>query len=876
VTGAAHAAPRVRPVTVEHHRDPFGIGEPEPRLSWVTETDAVGWSQQAYEIEITSPRGRATTGRVASAEQALVAWPADPLVSRERRSVRVRVWGVDGDPSGWSPPVEIETGLVDPALWSARMVAPALPPAGSAGEPAALLRGEFVAGSDVVRARLRATAHGVMTVRVNGAPVGEDVLHPGWTSYHHRLRYRTYDVTALVREGANAIGVHLADGWYRGYLGFAGLREVYGDRTAALVQLELEHSDGRLTVVGTDGTWRSSLGPVTRADLYQGESYDPRREQPGWAEPEFDDAAWSPTTPVALDTSTLVAPDGPAVRRTDALPVAEVLVTPAGRTVLDFGQNLVGRLRVAVPAGTGTIRLRHAEVLEDGELGTRPLRGASATDEVALADAPFDWEPEFTFHGFRYAEVTGWPGPIEPEAFRAIVLHTDLRRLGTFETSDPLLSRLHENIVWGMRGNFLDVPTDCPQRDERLGWTGDLQVFAPAASFLYDTAGMLTGWLADLAVDQHADGNVPVYVPWADVDPGLPPLGAEAGWGDAATIVPWTLFERFGDAGLLRRQWRSMTAWLGALEARAGSALDFASGGFSFGDWLDSAAPDDQPWAARLPWQAVATAYLARSAAIVRDAAVVLGETETAARCADLFDRAAERYRAEYVTATGRAAFPSQTAYALGLRFGLLLPEQRAHAGALLAAQVADDGFRIGSGFLGTPLVTDALADTGHGATAWRLLLQTECPSWLYAVTMGATTVWERWNSMLPDGSINPGDMTSFNHYAFGAVADFLHRRVGGLAPAEPGYRRLRIAPLPTPELDWARTAHETPYGAASVSWTLHGDEFAMEVVVPPSTDAEVLLPDGSPAVTVPSGTHRFSCAFAPQQAAAVAETFAS
>lgn len=853
-------------MTIEHHTEPLGIGESTPRVSWVTSADATGWTQAAYELA----SGTETTGRVESAEQVLVDWPFAALASRERREVRVRVWGADGSASDWSAPVAVEAGLLDPALWSAAMIAPQLPEPGAGGEPAALLRGEVELPDGVVGARIRATAHGVMTLSLNGSPVGDDVLHPGWTTYATRLRYRTWDVTDAVRPGPNAIGVHLADGWYRGYLGFGGRRGVYGDTTAALVQLEVALADGTVRVFGTDRAWRSTLGPVTRADLYMGETYDARRAMPGWDEPGFDDAGWHPVTVVAFDAATLVAPDGPAVRRTDILPVVEVLTTPTGRTVLDFGQNLVGRVRVRMPAaepGT-TVTLRHAEVLEGGELGTRPLRAARATDEIVSDGTEFTYEPAFTFHGFRYAEVTGWPGIVDPGAFEAVVTHTDMRRLGAFESSDPLLTRLHENVVWGMRGNFLDVPTDCPQRDERLGWTGDLQVFAPTAAYLYDTAGMLTGWLKDLAADQFEDGNVPVYVPWFVADEKMPPLDAEAGWGDAATVVPWTLYERYGDAGVLRRQWASMKAWTDRFAARGGEDLAFSSG-FSFGDWLDSAAPDDQPWAARLPWRPVAVAYLAQSARIMRDAAAVLGEREDEARYGELFERAARRFREEYVTPTGRAAFASQTAYALGIRFGLLDDAQRAHAGDLLAQQVLADGFRIGSGFLGTPHVCDALADTGHGATAWELLMQRECPSWLYAVTMGATTIWERWNSMLPDGSINPGDMTSFNHYALGAVADFLQRRVAGLAPAAPGYRRIRIAPLPSPHLTWARAAHETPYGRAAVSWTLQGDEFALQVTVPPSTEAEILLPDGSDAVTVSSGTHAFACRFeAPQPVA--------
>jgi len=435
-------------------------------------------------------------------------------------------------------------------------------------------------------------------------------------------------------------------------------------------------------------------------------------------------------------------------------------------------------------------------------------------------------------------------------------VHTDLRRTGTFGCSDPDVERLHENVVWGMRGNFLDVPTDCPQRDERLGWTGDLQVFAPTASFLYDTAGMLRSWLADLAVEQLEDhaGIVPMYVPFL---PLLPfPLQADVGWGDAAVVVPWVLYQRTGDVGLLADQWTSMTAWIDAFAGRAGADLDFPEGGFSFGDWLDTAAPPDNPAAARTPWQCVATAYLARSARTVAQAAEVLGRDGT--RFTDLAERAAARFRAEYVTPNGRVAYPSQTAYSLALEFDLLTPAQRERAGQLLAEQVLKDGFHIASGFLGTPLVTDALTHAGELSTAYELLLQRENPSWLYPVTMGATTIWERWDSMLPDGSINPGDMTSFNHYALGAVADWLHRSVAGLAPAAPGYRRLRVEPRPGPGITSAAATHETPYGTAAVSWSVKGTAFGLDVTVPPNTTAEIALPDGSDVLEVGPGRHTF------------------
>ncbi|WP_448628348.1 family 78 glycoside hydrolase catalytic domain [Geodermatophilus sp. URMC 64] len=851
----------VLPVTFEHHREPFGIGEPRPRLSWVVRTELPGWRQAAYELEIAPEDGAPwSSGRIDSADSVLVPWDAPALASRERRTVRVRVWGEEaGEDSAWSEDAVVEAGLLSASDWSATLVQPVLPEPGGTGEPVALLRREFTLDKPVVRARLYATAFGIYEAELDGATVGDHVLAPGWTSYRHRLRYQTHDVTALLAEGTHALGVTLADGWYRGHLGFTGGRHLYGDRTGAFLQLEVDHPDGTRTVVTTDGSWRSTLGPETRADIYKGETVDFRRDLPGWSSPGFDDAGWTPVEVGELDVTTLVAPTGPPVRRIETVPAQQVFTSPSGKTLVDFGQNLVGRIRFSLPdAPAGTeITVRHAEVLEHGELGTRPLRKADATDVIVLdGQGPRTWEPRYTFHGFRYAEVEGWPGELGTGDLEAVVVHTDMRPTGTFTCSDPDVTKLHENVVWGMRGNFVDLPTDCPQRDERLGWTGDLEAFVPTATFLFDTAGMLRSWLADLAVEQleDLDGIPPLYVPWI---PLLPfPVQAEAGWGDAAVVVPWTLYETHGDARLLADQWPSMTAWLDVFSRAAGPDLDFPGVPFMLGDWLDPAAPPDRPGDARTPWPLVATAYLARSARIMAQAAEVLGHDGS--EYAALAERVAERFRSEYVTPNGRVAYPAQTAYALALECDLLTPEQRGHAGRLLAGQVLADGFHIGTGFLGTPFVTDALVDAGEVATAYELLLQRESPSWLYPVTMGATTVWERWDSMLPDGSINPGEMTSFNHYAYGAVADWLHRTVAGLAAAEPGYRKLRIAPRPGPGITSAAATHETPYGPAAVSWTLDGSAFALELTVPPNTTAEVSLPDGSAPFEVAAGRHAF------------------
>jgi alpha-L-rhamnosidase len=565
------------------------------------------------------------------------------------------------------------------------------------------------------------------------------------------------------------------------------------------------------------------------------------------------------------DLATLVAPTGPPVRRIELVAPLAITASPSGRTIVDFGQNLVGRLRVTVRGEAGqTVTLRHAEILEDGELSTRPLRTARATDRYTLRGAGSEtWEPRFTFHGFRYAEVDGWPGELQPEDLRAVVLHSDMERIGWFECSDPLLNRLHENVIWGMRGNFLSIPTDCPQRDERLGWTGDIQVFAPAASFLFDVDGFLTSWLADLAAEQSPSGIVPIYVPYADF-PGLPPLtGPMAAWGDAAVIVPWVLYQLYGDGGILAAQYESMKAWVDCLAETAGER-HLLERGFQFGDWLDPTAPPDNPAAARTDPYLVTNAYFAHSADLLSQTSRVLGRTEDETHYRSLAQKMREAFNHEYVTPAARLMSDAPTAYALALQFSLLPgEEQRRRAGERLAALVEQNGYRISTGFVGTPLICDALCAAGRAHIAYRLLMQRECPSWLYQVSMGATTVWERWDSLLPDGSVNPGEMTSFNHYALGAVADWLHRSVAGLAPGAPGYRRLDIRPLPGGGLTFARARHRTPYGMAEAGWRLEAERIEVDVLVPPNATARVTLPGSEEqAVEVSAGRHRWSYAY--------------
>lgn len=836
----------VTPVRFEHHRDAFGIGQAAPRLSWIVAEAPDGWVQAGFELQTAS--GEVVS--VVSGESVLVPWPFAPLTSRQGESVRVRVLDENRTASEWSEWADIEVGLLQPNDWTAQLITPA------PGATALLRRTVELPSKPVRRARVYATAHGVYQLEINGQRVGDDELAPGWTAYESRLRYQTYDVTDLIRGGQITLGAWLADGWWRGYLGWDGRREWYGTELGLLAQLEVEYEDGERQVIGTDAAWESSAGPIVSADLYNGEHFDARLFDRGWSTPGNTTGDWTPVTVAEFDTSLLVAPDGPPVKVTQTLPVAEVIISPSGRTILDFGQNLVGRLRITVTGDEGdTVVLRHAEVLEAGELATEPLRGAKATDTYVLGgDEAEQWAPRFTFHGFRYAEVTGWPGEFDPSAVVADVLHSDLERTGWFAASDPKVDRLHQNIVWGMRGNFVDVPTDCPQRDERLGWTGDLQVFAPTAEYLFDTAGFLTSWLKDLAAEQDRYGGTPMVVP--AITTGY--TGPMAGWADAATVVPWTMYQATGDLDVLARQFDSMLAWVTEVEAAAGADRIW-SAGFQFGDWLDPSAPAGRPEAAATYPEIVATAYFARSARIVADAAALLDHAETERLCA-LADEVATAFRREYVSESGRLLSDSATAYALALQFDLVGGDAaRARAANRLAEIVRSNGFKISTGFIGTPLICDALSANGHAATAYKLLFQTEAPSWLYTVDHGATTIWERWDSLLPDGTVNPSGMTSFNHYALGAVGDWLHRVVAGLAPAAPGYRQLRIAPQPPRRgLTSASARLKTPYGIAESSWVLSDGALRLVVRVPVGAAAEVVLPAGARHV-VGHGEHEFT-----------------
>jgi alpha-L-rhamnosidase len=752
---------------------------------------------------------------------------------------------------------------MQPVAWSAVMVGPRTEPVG-----AVRLRSEFAVQAGhgaIVTARLHVSALGIVEPRLGGAPVGSDVLSPGFSSYEWRLRYRTYDVTERLQPAARTgepivLGLEVGHGWYRGRLAWTGERAVYGDRAGAIAQLEISYADGHTQVVVTDGSWTAGPSDVVVDDLYDGQTIDARLRSDAWLRPGFDETGWTPVVELTeVDLSVLTPYVGPPVIRHEEIAPVTVWTSPSGKTLVDFGQNLVGWVKVTTRGQAGsTITVRHAEVIEHSELGTRPLRSAAATDTFIRSGGEDVFEPTMTFHGFRYVEITGLDEPITAANLVAVVVSSDLVRTGTFGCSDERVNRLHSNVVWSQRGNFLDLPTDCPQRDERQGWTGDIAVFAPTAAYLFDVSSFLRDWLLDLAAEQeHAAGVVPLVVPdvlkLLDNPTSWPSDTPTAIWSDAAVWVPWALWEAYGDVAVLQQCHPSM-----ASHVRTCAGLVSETGlwdtGFQLGDWLDPTAPPEDPFLAKADKYVIATACLYRSALLTAQSARVLGLVDDEAEFAALAERTRAAFNAHYVDPAGTITSDCPTVYAIAVSFGLLDPAVEERAGIRLASLVAENDYKIATGFAGTPYVTDALTRTGHVADAYRLLLQTQNPSWLYPVSMGATTIWERWDSMLPDGTINPGEMTSFNHYALGAVADWLHRSVAGLAPAEPGYRRVLIAPRPG-GLTWARAGLATRHGQVVVGWRLVDDELELEVRLPDGVEADLDLP-GAPAV-LGAGEHR-------------------
>ena len=738
------------------------------------------------------------------------------------------------------------------------------------------LRRDFNLDGEVAQATLRHTAFGVHELSINGELVNDQRFAPGWTDYEQRLPYVTDDVTELLVDGDNAIGGAVSTGWYAGAIAIFG-PNLYGDQPALFAQLEVTYTDGSTEVVTTDEDWTTTRGPIVGSDMQHGETFDARERTPGWTEPGFDDSDWEEVAlPDDLHDPQLVPQADPPVRELQEREAEEITQPEPGVHVVDLGQNMVGTARLKLEgADAGDIvRLRFGEVLdEDGNVYTENLRSARVTDHyIAAGDDVEIWDPQFTFHGFRYVEVTGYPGDELPQdAITGIVIGSELAETGEFSTSDEMLNQLHDNIVWSQRGNFLSIPTDTPARDERMGWTGDINVFAPTATFNTDSRRFIADkWMTDVRDAQEDDGAI------TDVAPYVPVVGSgNAGWGDAAVTVPYALWQSYGEPRVIEENYEAMGDWIAYLEENSDELRRPDAG---YGDHLNL---DDET-----PGDLIGTAYFAHVTRLLAEMAEVIGEDEDAADYHELADDVTEVFQDTYVLVNGRLDTESQTGYVLALSFGLVPDDLVDAAAGRLANLVEERDGHLSTGFLGTPDLLPVLADTGHADLAYQLLTNRTFPSWGYQIDRGATTTWEHWDSIMPDGSFQDPEMNSFNHYAYGAVGSWMYEHLGGLRVDEPGYRHTLIRPEPGGGVTSAATRHESPFGTVGVAWELDDDDrLSLEAEVPVSATATVHVPveagetvleggdpaadrdgitevekiDGHVAVEVGSGTYQFT-----------------
>jgi alpha-L-rhamnosidase len=836
----------------EHASNPVGIDIAAPRLSWQIHLARRGARQSAYQIRVASSEAGLLaeqsllwdSGKVVSDQSILRPYGGTAAKSTQRYYWQVRVWDEHDVVSSWSNPAFWEMALLSPAEWKASWISPVASVGAIPNGPAPLLRKTIGLRRAVRNARIYVTSHGLYEIYLNGKRVGNDLFTPGWTSYNKRLQYQTYDVTDLLRKGPNGVGVTLADGWYRGYA-WADPSH-YGDRLAALVQIHVTYEDGSQETLGSDSSWKSSTGPILKSEIYAGEDYDARMEKLGWASAGFDDRKWSKVDVLQANNQVLVAQDGPRVRRMEEITPVRVFTTPAGETVVDFGQNMVGWVRLKVKGAAGTtVVLRHAEVLDsNGNFYTENLRTAKAEVRYTLSGRGAEvFEPHFTFQGFRYVAISGYPGNLTAQSLTGVVIYSDMPRTSTLETSDDLINRLYHNILWGQKGNFLDVPTDCPQRDERMGWTADAQVFSVTAADNMDVAGFFRKWLADLAADQDTDGRVPFVIPDAIYPPDHKTDAGAAGWSDAATVIPWNLYREYGDVRFLQEQYESMKRWVEYERSRAGASYIW-QGDYQFGDWLDFFTTETHRNEGSTSPDMIATAYFAHSTDILRQTAQLLGKQEDAAAYGQLFDHIRTAFQARFVKPDGTVAEGFQTAYVLALDFDLLPEIMRDASAAKLAQDVGARG-HLTTGFLGTPHLLEVLTRYGYLNEAYKLFEREQFPSWLYPVKHDATTIWERWDGIKPDGSFEDASMNSFNHYAYGAVGEWIYQVMVGikLDPAAPGYQHVFIEPQPGGHLNWVKGSHDTPYGPVATSWSIANGTLSVSVEVPPNTHATVRLP---------------------------------
>ncbi len=855
---------QIKNLKTEYKINPIGIDVIIPRLSWQIVSNEKYVMQTAYRIHVADSLENLNaekliwdSGKVSSNKSVHVEYEGVAPKSSQRFYWRVCVWTNEKE-FAWSKPAFWEMGLLSPAEWKAEWIHSLIEEDISKAGPCPLFRKEFALDKGIKSARVYVTSLGLYELKINGNRLSDALFTPGWTSYNKRLQYQVYDVTDLLEKGENAVAATLGDGWFRGHL--AGWvkdnRNYYGDKLALLMQIKIEYEDGATEIIVTDSTWKSSTGPILSSDIYNGETYDARLEKAGWCSVDFDDSDWNQVETLDHSKNILIAQAGPPVKRIQEVKAIEIIKTPKGETVLDFGQNMVGWVKFKVKGQPGDkVVLRHAEILDpEGNFYITNLKGAKQTIEYTLKSNEEEiFEPHFTFQGFRYVAVDQFPGEPDLDNFVGIVVHSEMEVTGSFECSNPLVNKLQQNILWGQKDNFLDVPTDCPQRAERLGWTGDAQVFVETASFNMDVASFFTKWLGDLEADQFDDGSATHIVPY------LPVLGeggaGGAAWADAATIVPWVIYQKYGDVRILENQYESMKRWVDYMKKEAGNSYLFTSG-FHYGDWLAFATDrSDYPGATTCK-EIISSAFFAYSTSLLIRTAKVLNKKDDTETYEKLYNNIKKAFQDEFITPNGTVTSNTQTAYLLALAFDLVPENLKEKSAKKLADDVRKFG-HITTGFVGTPFICHVLTKFGYNDLAYMLLNRTEYPSWLYPITKGATTIWERWDGIKPDGSINTKAafsndedemMNSFNHYAYGAIGDWMYNTVAGIKQDETssGYKKIIVQPWPGGGLTFAKADFESIYGKISSDWKIENEKFVLEVEIPPNTTAKVFVPDGN------------------------------
>ena len=817
---------------------PLGLGEPAPVLRWKLPSETLIRKTTAYQIQAASEEAALLAGRadlwdsgwIEAAQIQRARYEGQGLASRATVVWRVRVREDAGSESEWSEPARFELGLLQREDWKGEWIASPVTGGPRTCPPAPYFRKSFQIEQPVQSARLYATALGLFEGELNGGAVSDVVFAPGWTEYSKRVQTLSFDVTHQLQTGENVLGFLLGEGWHTGHVGPRN-RQMYGERSALLAQLEIIFADGSRQMIVTDDSWRTSTGPILSNDLIMGEHYDARLELGAWSTPGYDTTDWRSILVQRWPTIELSPSAGPFVRHQETI-LADLdpegapknsNVWQGAQRLIDLGQNMVGRVRIAVRGRRGTtIRLRHAEMLEGKGLHTANLRSATPVDYYTLkGDGLEVFEPRFTFHGFRHVEVN-WKGSFDDvviERLEGIVLYSDMPSVGHFACSNPMLNQLQSNIVWGQKGNFLEVPTDCPQRDERLGWTGDAEVFVRTACFNRDVQAFFDKWIRDLRDAQSESGAIPTVVP------ALEPCTRDAGpaWSDAQIICPWTIYRCYGDPEVLVTHYESMQRYLDQLLEdnsidliRCHPDLNRWQG---FGDWLALDGSGKVP--GRTLKDLIGTAYMAHDARLMNEIAVILEKPEDAARYQELFERIRTAFQQRFVTPAGYVAGQTQTGYLLALAFDLLPEDLRQPAATELARMITNNGNHLATGFVGTPHLCPVLAENGHLDLAYTLLENETFPSWIFSIKNGATTIWERWDSWTPDKGFHPAGMNSFNHYAYGAIGAWMAGTVAGLEAQfdDAGLLEVIFRPRPGGSLTWAEATLETPHGKAAIRW---------------------------------------------------------